>query len=123
VTRKFFCLADKNARKIPTPGENITLKKASLGEKKITLNLSATCHNVDIILKTEFPKLENAGGYTLCSSNVTRHLERINPPYSANRIKELTGQGKIFIIPLQKNLDITPDDLQQDELVRNLNVL
>ena len=75
ITRKFFCLANKDASKIATPGENITLKKASLGDKKITINLSANCQAVESIIKSYFPKHQMAGGYTFCTSNVTRHFE------------------------------------------------
>ena len=120
ITRKFFCLANRDARKIPSPGENITLKKASLGEKKITMKLSANCQAVDTIIKSNFQKLQMAGGYTLCTSNVTRHFEPINPPYSAKRLKEFTAQGKIFIVPLQRDLDFAPAEVQDSEKVINV---
>jgi len=79
--------------------------------------LSDTCHNVDAKLKEAYPKLELAGGYSLACSNLTRQLQKIDPPYSALLLKEATGLGKICIIPLQKSLDITPDILSQDGVV------
>lgn len=121
-TRKFVCLHEKKAQKVPSSGEYVTLKRASLGEKKTTFLLSDTCHNVDQKLKETFPKLELAGGYTLASSTITRQLQKIDPPYSALRLKESTGQGKIFIIPLQQNLDLTPDVLPEEEGVRCMSV-
>lgn len=91
---------------------------AQLGEIKLTLNLFARCQSVDTSLKTAFPMLQEAGNYTLCTSNYKRHLERLSPPYSAMCIKDNTGQEKIFIIPLQTNLDMTPAELEEDEKVR-----
>ena len=123
ITRKFFCLANKDASKIATPGENITLKKASLGDKKITINLSANCQAVESIIKSYFPKHQMAGGYTFCTSNVTRHFEPIKPPYSAKRLKEFTTQGKIFIVPLGRDLDLTPAEDQDSEKVINFVLL
>ena len=67
-------------------------------------------------------KLELAGGYIVACSTITRKLQKIDPPYTALRLKESTGQGKIFIIPLQQSLDLTPDVLPQEEGVRCLFV-
>ena len=38
-TRKFVCLHEKRAQKVPTPGEYVNLRKAALGERKITFFL------------------------------------------------------------------------------------
>ncbi|XP_068717060.1 receptor-type tyrosine-protein phosphatase alpha-like [Montipora capricornis] len=70
----------------------------------------------DAKLKNEYPKLELAGGYVLmCGKNTTRKLFAISPPYTVRKLKELTGQGKIFVRPLQRDLDVTPDVHEEDE--------
>ena len=51
---------------------------------------------------------------------VTRQVESINPSYNIPGLKEhFVGQGKFFIRPLQKDLDLTPTDHSgEDEEVR-----
>ncbi|KXJ11675.1 hypothetical protein AC249_AIPGENE7130 [Exaiptasia diaphana] len=114
-TRTFVCLADKTSSRIPTARLYITLKNASLGEKKLTFLVNDLPTSVDAKLKSAFPKLDDAGGYLLARATLTRDLEKVNPPYSVPRMKEaMPGHGKIFIIPLQKDLDIAPDDIRDD---------
>ena len=117
-TRKFVCLHNTKAKNIPTTSEYLQLRNASLGEMKITFLQSDSCHNVDKKLKDAFPKLESAGGYTLARSITTRDLQKIEPPYSVFHLKDSTGQGKIFIIPLQRNLDLTPTVKLEGHTVR-----
>ena len=99
------------------------LKKASLGEKRLTLLVADTCHNVDAKLRAAYPKLEMAGGYSVACGSATRIIVPLDPPYSAQRLKDRVGQGKVFIIPLQENLDITPDAISDEEKVRPWNEL
>ena len=107
-TRTFVCLADKDAEKSPTPSEYSALKAANLGEKHLTFYSDCTSLEFDEKLKQDFPKLEAAGGYALLSGGHRPELTMaIEPPYTGPRLKEnLVGHGKIFIRPLQRELDI-----------------
>ena len=103
---------------MPSSEEYICLRKASLGEKKIAFNLDSSTAAFDAKLKNEYPKLDLAGGYVLmCGRNATCKLFAISPPYTVRKLKELTGQGKIFVRPLQQDLDVTPDVHEEDEEV------
>ena len=53
----------------------------------------------------------------MCGKNTTRTLFAISPPYTVTKLKELTGQGKIFVRPLQRDLNVTRDVHEEDEQV------
>lgn len=119
-TRTFVCLGNTSEERMPTPKEYRELKAADLGEKRLTFFADSTSVDFDNKLKDAYPKLETAGGYTLLCGSQTRQLEAINPPYNIPRLKEhFVGQGKLFIRPLQKDLDISPTgSSREDEEVR-----
>ena len=119
-TRTFVCLWNKNEERMPTPKEYRELKAADLGEKRLTFFADSTSVDFDNKLKEAYPKLETAGGYTLLCGSQNRQLEVINPPYNIPRLKEhFAGQGKLFIRPLQKDLDVSPTgNSGEDEEVR-----
>ena len=120
-TRVFVCLASTGDDRMPSPSYYRELKKASLGERNITFNLSDNSVEFDFKLKMEFPKLEMAGGYVLmCSHSTSRVLEELKPPYNVQRLKRETGQCKIFIRPLQSDLDLTPDACEEEKEVKLL---
>ena len=120
-TRVFVCLANTSDSRMPSSTYYRDLKKASLGKKSITFNIADTPVQFDHKLKTHYPKLEIAGGYLLmCSHSSSRSLEEIKPPYYVERLKRKTGQCKIFIRPLQSNLDLTPDACEEEKEVKLL---
>lgn len=120
-TRVFVCLASTSDDRMPSPSYYRELKKASLGERNITFNLSDNSVEFDFKLKMEFPKLEMAGGYVLmCSHSTSRVLEELKPPYNVQRLKRETGQCKIFIRPLRSDLDLTPDADEEEKEVKLL---
>ena len=120
-TRVFVCLANTGDDRMPSQAQYRELKKASLGERNITFNLSDNSFEFDFKLKMEFPKLEMAGGYVLmCSHSTSRALEELKPPYNVHRLKRETGQCKIFIRPLQSDLDLTPDACEEEKEVKLL---
>ena len=99
------------------------LKESISWREKIAFNLDSSAADFDAKLKNEYPKLELAGGFVLmCGKNATRKLFAISPPYTVRKLKELTGQGKIFIRPLQGDLDVTPDVQEEDDQVNKLYV-
>ena len=110
-TRTFVCLPNKSDAFPPTFAEYAGLKKAGLGDRKITLNLDYGPLEVDQKLKEAFPKLEDSGGYALLRTpeRGCRNLTLIEGPYSAEILKGSIGQGKIFIRPLQNDLPLTVD--------------
>ena len=73
---------------------------------------------VDAKLKELFPKLENSGGYSLMKTQErgSRALVQLQGPYSVELLKQATGQGKIYIKPLQC-------DLCMDEVEKANNVV
>ena len=121
-TRTFVCLSSTSNDRMPSAKEYRCLRKASLGEKKLTFYIDDSSVEFDGKVKKEFPKLEAAaGGYEIMySQNPTRNLIAIKPPYTVTKLKAETGQGKLFIRPMQRDLDITPDVCESDEEV-NLN--
>ena len=77
--RTFVCLPNKSAAFSPTFAEYAVLKKAGLGDRKITLNLDYGPLEVDQKLKEALPKLEDSGGYSLL-----RTPERCKRPRPVN---------------------------------------
>ena len=68
-----------------------------------------------------FPKLRAGGGYELLrtSERNNRTLDVIPPPpsgYTVAYLKSVAGQAKIYVRPLQKDLDLTPT--QGEDTVR-----
>ena len=64
-TRNFVCLASSEAVCPPNSTQYQDLRKAGLGEQKITLNTTDGPLELDLKLKEKFPKLEKSGGYSL----------------------------------------------------------
>ena len=108
-TRTFVCLAQTDVERMPSVKENIVLKGALLGEKRLTFFADDNCHVFDQKLRLAYPKLEQAGGYSLLRGGHSRMLQPLNPPYHVSRLKELVGQGKIFVRPLQRDLELTQE--------------
>lgn len=108
VTRKFFCLADKEQLESPDREEQRELLSAGLGEVKVTVPENADEKDVrDILLKT-FPKLKDAGGFELMYVE-TRKRDLLLIPVGPDGLtmKYLTsfiGQGKVFVRPIQQDL-------------------
>ena len=106
-TRQFVCLANREQTSPPQLWEYSRLQAAGLGQKKITLDLDDTPLDVDLKLKEAFPKLEDAGGYCMMRTGQgARTLMVISGPYSTETLKDFMGQGKVFIRPLQKDLNM-----------------
>lgn len=115
-------MSQTDVTKMPTQAVYQILKKANLGEKKITLLANDSAFDVDKKLKEAFPKLEMAGGYILARGEITRQLVHLAPPYSVTRLKECVSQGKLFIIPMQQELDESPLSSKEDkEMVKKKN--
>ena len=107
-TRTFVCLAHTDVERMPSVNDNIELKEASLGEKRLTnFLLTMTATILTKKLRSAYPKLFGAGGYILLRGGHSRIFQKLDPPYHVSRLKERVGQGKIFIRPLQRDLELT----------------
>ena len=112
-THRFVCLPHTNHKRIPsTVAERNEIIQAGLWEKKVTIpdiDCGVKEFN-DIILET-FPKLNQGGGFELlkCTQS-SRNLEIL--PYqiscSPRLLKQSIGSAKIYIRPIQADLDLSP---------------
>ena len=72
-----------------------------------------------------FPKLQLAGGFEMlkCASS-TRMLEVIplTISSSARQLKAYIGTARIYIRPIQADLDLTPPEGIDDHIVRKINI-
>ena len=98
-----------------TVRERTLLTKAGLGEKAIQLFADASpveCH--DTILE-HFPKLAETGyEMLLYQRGVEGGFFAIDQPYTPKRLKEAAGNVKIFVRPLQKDLEVEPTAAASD---------
>jgi hypothetical protein len=88
------------------------LVEAGLGEKKIYFsNIDCSAEEYYDKLIDAFPKLREAGGFEMmrCSANA-RVLEHIasSALQSPRSTHDHVGRSKVYIRPIQKDLDITP---------------
>jgi len=119
---KFVCLSHKETITVPcSKYDRAMLIEAGLGEKKVVVpNIDATPKQFQDVLIAEFPKLEGCGGYELlrCIPN-TKQLEVISPSMaqSPKLLKNVLGNGRVFIRPIQRDLDIIPVTLAHSEEV------
>ena len=124
---KFVCLANKSRCKVPcTVDEKEKLVNAGLGERTICIP-DVECSSLEFrqALIAEFPKLESAGGFELmrCIPN-TRQLEPIssNVSQQPKLLKSVVANGRIYIRPIQKDLDLSPVG-DMDEVIIQISVM
>lgn len=113
---RFVCLANTDAQHVPcTVAQKEVLVEAGLGEQKVDIpdvNCSAQEFHQQLI--KAFPKLSSAGGFELlrCLAN-SKLLEPLSPSVamSPNLLQRVVGKSRIFIRPIQRDLDLeAPDD-------------
>lgn len=114
-TLKFVCLASKNAVRPPTTvKERTDLSNSCLGAKSITFIENEPIY--DTIVE-HYPKLSEVGGFDFLmhqrggGNDAGFHV--INPPHTANRLKDLCGQAKIYIRPVQKDIPLTSKSISE----------
>ena len=112
-TLEVVCLSSKNAHSPPSSvRERTYLSNIGLGDSSITF--PAQEHVYSKILES-FPALSKAGGFEIClfqrggGEDVGFHV--INPPHIATRLKQLAGQAKIYIRPIQRDIDPAPEEV------------
>lgn len=108
----FVCLSKTDQTRTPSASERAELLIAGLGEKKISFDVYAIASEIHDELLFQFPRLRDAGGYELLRLETgTQNLEIIPPPpvgYSIEFLKAVVQQAKVYIRPLQRDLNITP---------------
>lgn len=115
-TLKFVCLAKMDASKAPsTIRERTMLSNADLGEKTIQLYADSSpveCH--DRIFE-HFPKLAETGyEMLLYQRGMEGGFFAIDQPYTPKRLKDAASNAKIFLRPLQRDLEIEPTAAASD---------
>lgn len=116
-TVNFMCLADSFSSKTPTSIEKQILFKAGLGAKKIKFDMEDNEKTVVAKITSDskgdngkplgFPALNESGGFEMmqCLPNC-RDLAAIDCNWNAADLKASLGggQGKIYLVPIQKSL-------------------
>ena len=128
---QFICLADKYSFKTPSSLEKQMLFKAGLGLKKIKLepndNEDTVKEKITSDMKDSdgntvgFPALHSCGGFELMQSSPNcRDLRRIDCCWSAKDLKANLGggQGKIYIVPIQKSLSTKPSQMSESSSLK-----
>lgn len=115
------CLASHQQRRVPTDSKfKENLVEAGLGEKKIIIpDLDCGAAEFKDILLTKFPKLKDGGGFELlrCVAN-SKSLEVISTTVSRlpRLLKAVIGSGKVYLRPIQRDLDLKPETLSGYEV-------
>ena len=107
---KFVCLSSTLATTPPSSVKDKTeLCNAGLGDSSMVLDLNESttyCHEKII---ERYQKLDGAGGYELLlfqrGGGDGGGFHVIKPPHTSKRLKDICGQAKIYIRPLQKDID------------------
>ena len=118
---EFICLASCGQLTPPSSMEKIDLIRAGLGPKKIPFLDFGEPFEFHDEITSAFPKLRNAGGYELLRTQQhnNRELFVISPPsdgYTAEYLRRIVGQAKVFVRPIQKDLSLDPL-VDKDDLV------
>ena len=100
-------------RYAPDQQRRAKLSLAGLGEKQISLFLYGDAEELNCELIDHYPKLAEGGGYELLRSSDKggKELILLDVPaagYSAGYLKSILSSAKIYIRPLQRDLDLTP---------------
>ncbi|XP_065895804.1 uncharacterized protein [Dysidea avara] len=120
-THKYYCLAETDEDRVPSSSlRKNELVLAGLGERSVTISdVKCTPQEFQEALLTEFPKLRQGGGFELlkCAAS-TWQLELI--PFkisnSLRLLKSWIGTARIYIRPIQLNLDLTPTEEVEEEV-------
>lgn len=126
-THKFYCLSGTDQDRVPSSTlEKNALVLADLGEKKVTIpDVDCDIAEFNEALLQAFPKLQYGGGFEIlkCTSS-TRKLEII--PFTISRsvrlLRGYIGTARLYIRPIQVDLDLTPTEGIDDHMVRMINI-
>lgn len=111
-----MCMAKRDSVKPPTSVKDRTqLVNAGLGDTSIQFDLHegvVHCHQRIVGI---FPKLADVGyELLLFQRGEGGGFCNLAPPYTPKRLKDACGNSKIYIRPLQKDLEV--EDISSEEL-------
>lgn len=109
-THTWVCLANRGEQYNPSADTRAAMQLAGLGEKRFSL-LDFDPQEIHEELIAQFPKLENTGGYELLrtAAGGVGMLQLIKSPpngFTVEYLRAVVGSAKIFIRPLQQDLDM-----------------
>lgn len=106
-TLKFFCLSRISTTKPPTAiRERTMLLNAGLGEASIQFRQDANALECHQEIVARFPKLVETGYELLMyQRGEDAGFYNISSPHTAQRMRDAAGNAKMYIRPLQKDLD------------------
>ena len=112
-THIFYCLASCDQEKLfTTSALKNELILAGLGEKKIKIsNIDCNVKEFHEEIMNSFPKLRNAGGFEFLKCKPSSRMLEIIPFGIANsprHLKTYVGTAKVYIRPIQVDLDLVP---------------
>ena len=115
---KFYCLAYVGQSRLPTSeAEKDDLFEAGLGEKEVEFDqLDISADEFKEVLCEAFPQLRDAGGYQICKCLPnSRKLEPLSSRVLASPLllRQRIGNSRSYIVPLQKDLDLTPTEMSK----------
>lgn len=108
-----MCFAKVSHKWIPDANERTALKLAGLGEKKFSVFVYGTSSELQDDLFREFPKLASGGGYELLRAPEAGRRELVvtdmpHDGYSVECLQAVVKSAKLYIRPLQRDLDMSP---------------
>lgn len=114
-THKFFCLAETEEAKVPSSSiQRNELVLAGLGERKVTISdINCSPQEFQETLLTVFPKLRSGGGFELLKCTASTRLLELIPfciSNSPSLLRSWIGTARIYLRPIQLNLDLTPTE-------------
>ena len=78
----------------------------------------ANANDVKVVLKEGFPKLTESGGYEfMYAKPSSRELSGIGEDqddYTIEFLKRFVGQGRVYVRPIQPDLDLTPETTKEN---------
>jgi hypothetical protein len=110
-THDFCCLSNRSQTDVPGQDELLSLMRAGLGTKKLCFNADDSASSVSETIKSNYPKLQEAGGFELLILKSGRRgqaslISASVGPLPVTDLKHLTT-GKIYIRPLQQDLSMS----------------
>jgi hypothetical protein len=117
---KLFCVPDRYCTLAPkSSAEKLILKEAGLGFKEVSVQDDPSRSPTEFrkLVQDEFPKLGNGGGFDFlkCDPGNSKQLQVIPTPYTLNakHLKAFAGNSIIYLRPIQNNLDMCTEMLDE----------
>ncbi|KAK3735905.1 hypothetical protein QZH41_010203, partial [Actinostola sp. cb2023] len=118
-TMKFMCLSKVTDKTQPLSiKQRTTLSNSGLGDASVTLEIHQNHSHTITKLHEKFPKLAKlSGGFELVlyqRAGEESGFHSLKPPYTPSRLKDICGQSKIYIRPLQEDIETDTVDATEE---------